>query len=73
MQTLVELQPTASSQAASRKTRAFCSFFLGNLRLLVQTRPSGPGAEGGTGFGLSITSTGAAFMNREVATATFRL
>ncbi|MEI7781485.1 MAG: hypothetical protein WCJ18_06120, partial [Planctomycetota bacterium] len=28
MQTLVELQPTASSQVASRKTRASCSFFL---------------------------------------------
>jgi hypothetical protein len=35
MQTLVELPPTASPQVASRKSTASCSFFLGNLRLLV--------------------------------------
>jgi hypothetical protein len=35
MQTLVELPPTASPQVASRKSAASCSFFLGNLRLLV--------------------------------------
>ncbi|MEI8229194.1 MAG: hypothetical protein WCH77_13165, partial [Planctomycetota bacterium] len=38
MQTLVELPPTASPQVASRTSTASCSFFLGNLRLLVQNR-----------------------------------
>ena len=38
---------------ASRKSTASCRDLLGNLRLLVQTRPSGPGAESRTGFSLS--------------------
>ena len=53
MQTLVELPPTASSQVASRNSTASCRYLLGNLWLLVQTRPSGPGAKRRTGFSLS--------------------
>ncbi|MEI8228209.1 MAG: hypothetical protein WCH77_08095, partial [Planctomycetota bacterium] len=58
MQTLVELQPTDSPAGGftqihgilpSRKSTASCRDLLGNLRLLVQTRPSGPGAKRRTG------------------------
>jgi hypothetical protein len=45
------LQPV---MAASRKISASCRIFLGRLRRLVLTRPSGPGAARcGTGFSLS--------------------
>ena len=64
MQTLVELQPTASSVSRPLHSEADpAHFFLGTSGCrFTPGPPSLP--ESRTGFSLSITSTGGAFMNR---------